>query len=238
MVPETQEPQYQEIIKHFQEEGTENLGLMLSHTWCKDPKRLAFVLSRYKFVAKMFANPIHRVLEVGCSSGFPSRVVRQTVGSLMAIDMDPIFIDEAKLLCSRFWPITFKVHNILQAPLPTIPAWDGHKSAEIISFHAAYALDVLEHIPIEQESKFFENICKCLLDDSQMIIGMPSLESQVHASEQSKQGHVNCKTQNQLQKVMERYFRRVNMFSMNDETLHVGFASMSHYIFGLGTCKR
>ena len=30
------------------------LGLMMNRVWDNDPKRLAFVLSRYKFVSKMF----------------------------------------------------------------------------------------------------------------------------------------------------------------------------------------
>ena len=47
------EPQYNYLIELEKKKGLNNLGLMLSADWSEDPKRLLFVLSRYKFVAKM-----------------------------------------------------------------------------------------------------------------------------------------------------------------------------------------
>ena len=64
------------------------------------------------------------------------------------------------------------------------------------------------------------------------IVGTPSLESQVYASEISKLEHVNCKTKEGLRLVMKRHFREVFMFGMNDETLHTG--TMPAYLFALG----
>ncbi len=60
---------------------------------------------------------------------------------------------------------------------------------------------------------------------------MPSLESQAYASEASRVGHVNCKTGQELKTNALKYFTNVFLFSMNDETLHIGFPQMSHYIF-------
>jgi hypothetical protein len=65
------------------------------------------------------------------------------------------------------------------------------------------------------------------------VIGSPSLQSQVYASEGSKAGHVNCKDGREFRKVMERYFENVFLFSMNDEVVHTGFAPMAHYLFAL-----
>src|ERR1700734_2911483 len=106
----TKEPQYQNIISHHQKKSQEQLGLMLSHSWHEDPKRLSFVLSRYKFVSKMLENENFKVLEVGCSSGFGSRIVRQSVGNLIATDFDPVFIEDAKKITNEKWPIDFVVH--------------------------------------------------------------------------------------------------------------------------------
>jgi len=78
------------MIEAVRQRGLERLGLMTSWAWTDDPKRLAFTLSRYKFVAKMLDGRSH-VLEVGCGDGFGSRVVRQAVGGLTAIDTDPQF---------------------------------------------------------------------------------------------------------------------------------------------------
>ena len=38
------------------------------------------------------------------------------------------------------------------------------------------------------------------------IDGMPSLESQKYASKQSKEGHVNCKSGENLKKLLNKYF--------------------------------
>ena len=71
-----------------------------------------------------------------------------------------------------------------------------------------------------------------------LIVGMPSLESQAHASAASRAGHVNCKTGGALRSVMERHFHNVFMFSMNDEMVHAGFMPMDHYLFALCVGKR
>ena len=39
---------------------------------------------------------------------------------------------------------------------------------------------------------------------------------------------------NSTKELMEKYFKRVFMFGMNDEVLHTGYPAMCHYIFGMG----
>ena len=115
----SREPQYQSLIEKFDEKGLESLGLMTSQAWDDDPKRLAFTLARYKFVAKMLSGRRH-VLEVGCADAFGTRVVRQEVKELTAVDFDPVFIEDvnrrmrpnwrccsaraAKPIPSKWWP--------------------------------------------------------------------------------------------------------------------------------------
>ena len=72
---ETKEAQYQFLIE-LEKQGLEQLGLMSSQVWRDDPRRLLFVLARYKFVSKMFSG-LKRVMEVGCADDFGTRVVRQ-----------------------------------------------------------------------------------------------------------------------------------------------------------------
>ena len=64
-----------------------------------------------------------------------------------------------------------------------------------------------------------------------MIVGMPSLESQTYASPQSKAGHLNCKSGDDLKAILQQYFHNVFLFSMNDEVVHTGFEKMAHYLF-------
>jgi 2-polyprenyl-3-methyl-5-hydroxy-6-metoxy-1,4-benzoquinol methylase len=199
--------------------GLGTLGLMSSHVWGEDPKRLAFLLARYKFVAKMFAGR-RRVLEIGCADAFGTRVVQQEVGAVTATDFDPVFIDEARARLDPRWPLDLRVHDFVASPLAE--AFDG-----------AYALDVFEHIQPGDEDQFLRNVAASLGPKGAAIIGIPSLESQAYASPESVAGHVNCKSGPDFKTTLERRFDSVFLFSMNDEVVHTGFYRMAHYLLAL-----
>lgn len=214
----TREAQYQVCLDRA-DEGVTSLGLMSNQVWQDDPRRMVFLLSRYKFVAKLLAGRAH-ALEVGCADGFGARIVRQEVPAVTAVDFDPIFIEDAQRHVSPRWPITFRVHDLLQGPVPG-------------TFDAAYSLDVIEHIPLEQEDLFVGNVARSLSPDGVFIVGSPSLESQAYASPPSRAGHVNCKDGPGMRALMQRFFRNVFLFSMNDEVVHTGFTPMAHYLIAL-----
>lgn len=222
MDAETRETQYAFLLDLDRQGQRQSFGLMSSQVWLQDPKRLAFLLSRYKFTARMLEGQ-HRVLEVGCADAFGSRIVRQAVKHLTASDFDPVFIQDAASVADPTWPLEFLVHDMIERPVT--PA-----------FTAAYALDVLEHILPSDEQRFLENLTGSLTDDGVAIIGMPSLESQQYASTPSKEGHVNCQSGTGLRATMARHFEHVFMFSMNDEVVHTGFHPMAHYLLAL--CAR
>ena len=213
------EQHYAEMVADVRRYGGASLGYMTSWAWLDDPKRLAFTLSRYKFIAKMFYEA-DTALEVGCGDGFGARVVKQSVRKLIAIDFDPEFIESAKATASDRHPVDFRRHNILEGPI-------------LERVDVAYSMDVLEHIPLPDEESYVGNIVCSLKSDGVFIVGTPSLESQPYASKYSKLGHVNCKTQLDLRTLMKRFFRNVFMFSMNDEVIHTGFDKMSHYNLAL-----
>jgi 2-polyprenyl-3-methyl-5-hydroxy-6-metoxy-1,4-benzoquinol methylase len=100
-------------------------------------------------------------------------------------------------------------------------------------FDAAFSLDVIEHIAQSDERIFLGNIVKSLTQDGVLIIGTPSIQSQAYAHPASKEGHINCKDEPGLRQLMERYFKNVFMFSMNDEVVHTGFHPMAQYLFAL-----
>lgn len=179
-----------------------------------DPKRICFTAARYKFVAKLLEG-MENVLEVGCGDGFFSRIVRQHVGNLQAVDVNPDYI--ASAYCntpkSSKWRIWFDEHDILKGPLP--------------GFDAVYCLDLFEHIV--DEARLLAHLAACA---PVCVIGSPSLESQNYASVVSRSEHVNCKTKEALRAAIKRHFRQVFMFGMNDETLHTGH--MPAYLFALG----
>jgi hypothetical protein len=220
----TREPQYERLLEVRQEVGVSSLGLMTNQVWHEDPRRLAFILARYKFVAKMLSGS-RTVAEIGCGDAFGTRIVQQEVDTVTVYDFDPIFIRDIRRRQSAKWPLSAQLHDILERPLP-------HQ------YDAVYTLDVIEHIPPAKEDVFISNLSASLADHGVLIIGSPSLESQAYASAQSKIGHVNCKSGRALKLLLERYFYTIFLFSMNDEVVHTGFYPMAHYLFALCSDKR
>jgi cyclopropane fatty-acyl-phospholipid synthase-like methyltransferase len=218
------EPQNHRHIDLMRSMGPEVMGHGAGFTWRDDPRRLVFMLSRYKFVAKMLAGLEH-VLEIGCADGFGTRLVAQAVGRVTGIDFDPDYIESAVATANPRFPIAFSVHDILAEPFPG-------------RFDAVFALDVLEHVARSDADRFMANCIHGLPAHGVCIMGMPSLESQPHASEGARMGHVNCMTQPDFKTFMEGYFFNVFMFAMNDEVLHTGFSRMAHYNFALCCGRR
>lgn len=220
----TREPQYQECLDAADARGFERLGLRSSQSWHDDPKHILFRLARYKFVSKMLSGSEH-VLEIGCGDAFGTRLVQQEVKALSASDFDAVFVEDVKARMVDRWRFPVFTHDLLAGPIPG-------------SYDGVFALDVLEHIAQKDELTFLKNAFAPLTPHGVGIIGMPTLESQVHASATSRAGHVNCKTMPDLKKLMLTYFHNVFMFSMNDEVVHTGFHRMAHYIFAVGAGKK
>lgn len=215
----TVEPQYKDCLDIVETFGQTQLGMMTNQVWHDDPRRLAILLSRYKFVSKMLSGKLS-VAEIGCGDAFGSRVVQQEVKQLSVYDIDPIFVQDIQSRASQKWPLKAAVHDILISPLPE-------------SYDAIYSLDVIEHISQDKEILYITHIKQSLNKHGVVIIGSPSLESQTCASKQSKIGHINCKSGVDLKKFLESHFHHVFLFSMNDEVVHTGFYPMAHYLFAL-----
>ncbi|MDE5603864.1 MAG: class I SAM-dependent methyltransferase, partial [Helicobacter sp.] len=141
---ETKGKYFNHCVREYDEGQVAKMGYMSSYAYWKDPIRLSISAARYKFVSKMFAG-YDRVLELGCSDAFYSAIVAQNVKTLVATDYDPIFIEQAKAL-GRPKNIQLQVLDLTQEPYKN-------------EFDGIYALDVLEHIPKEQEDAFMQNIC-------------------------------------------------------------------------------
>ena len=147
----TGEFQYKEFIEFINKRGFERMGLMTSWAWYDDPKRLAFMVSRYKFVSKMLTN-LKLVAEVGCGDGFGSRIVSGSVQKLDCYDFDEELLNSAEITQKNSKKkINFIFHDIMKKKLPK-------------TYDAIYSLDVFEHISKEKEKIFLKNILKSTLD--------------------------------------------------------------------------
>jgi SAM-dependent methyltransferase len=216
---ETQAKEAQNQIQFDNYGGSRvHLGPYTQHMWNTDPRHLGFLLSRYKFVAKMFEGK-NRVLEIGVGDAFGTPVVLQTVGSVHCLDWEPLLIDDNKSRTKG--NVTFECLDITK---------DKPKS----TFDAAFSLDVIEHIPNDIDKHYFKNIAESLTSTGVFICGTPNVTSSQYASEASLEGHINLKSSAQLKQDMEAVFENVFMFSMNDEIVHTGYAPMAHYIFAMG----
>lgn len=201
------------------------MGAMYSFTWDTDPKHIVFTTSRYKFVGKMFDGK-NDILEVGCADAWPSRIVKQFVKKLTVSDYDQRFIDLTQNTKSSNFKIQYLQHDMLK----------GHIKSK--KFDGIYSLDVLEHISKQKEKTFIKNICKNLKKNGTLIIGIPSLESQKYSKSVKVKGHINCKSGDDLKRLLLIFFSNVFLFSMNDEVVHTGFNKMANYLICICASKK
>lgn len=200
------------------------LGPWTSYSLLHDPKHMSFVLARYKFCAKMLEGK-GSVLEVGCGDGFGVPIIAQSVRRVLAVDPEIRLIQSNKKRLAQIKNIEFKKMDIC-------------KEAPEEVFDAVFSIDVIEHLDRHRNDVFMENQCRCLKPEGICIIGTPNLTANKYASARSKAQHINLKSHKTLRSQLERYFKNVFMFSMNDEVVHTGYAPMAHYIFGMGVGVR
>jgi 2-polyprenyl-3-methyl-5-hydroxy-6-metoxy-1,4-benzoquinol methylase len=199
-------------------DSLKSLGQHWSYNLINDPKRLAFVLSRYKFAAKM-GSAGKDVLELGCSEGVGAQILSESAATYTGVDMDSPAIKTA-------------MHNWRRDSVKFIESDFLGKSFG--KFDTIVSMDVVEHIMPESEHLFFDTLTLNLKPDGIAIIGTPNKTSEVYASETSKAGHINLFDAPRLRRVMMEHFHNVFMFGMNDEIVHTGFAPMTHFLVSIG----
>lgn len=207
------------------------LGPNATDRYLFDPKRLAFFLSRYKFSAKMLKR-CDSIVDVGCGDGmgtltylFDTRATR-----VCGIDFDDVLLSHAKTVLlpafGRALPekaaqLSFEQLDILEAPVPTE------------KFGGLSCIDVIEHIEERLAHEFLARLVARIDDGGVAIIGTPNVLAQQYSSKHSEIGHINNYTPDRFLESLEKHFRHVFMFSMNDEVVHTGFDKLSHYLMAL-----
>jgi 2-polyprenyl-3-methyl-5-hydroxy-6-metoxy-1,4-benzoquinol methylase len=202
--------------------GQVTLGQHWSFNILNDPKRLGFVLARYKFAAQM-TGPGKKILELGCSEGLGGLILAENAQSYTGIDLDEEAVSVARrnLTGSKY---AFHAGNFLGVRLGT--------------FDSVISVDVIEHIEQPREHEFFETCYHSLGEDGLCIIGTPNITASAWASAASQAGHVNLFDGKRLRNTLLRYFHNVFLFGLNDEVVHTGFIAMAHFLMAVGVYKR
>lgn len=199
------------------------LGPVNASTWLRDPKHMGFMLSRYKFAAKMLRRCEH-ILEAGCGEALGTWVLaRDTNARILATDFDAAQIAYAK---TQVEPMAAgRIHCECVDLVKEPPSQSG--------FDGLVCIDVLEHVHPEEEPAFLEHALAGLRPGATAVFGTPNRHADAWASPPSRAGHVNLFDAERLGTTLEAHFTHVFLFSMNDEVIHTGFSGMAHYLIAL-----
>ena len=201
-------------------------GPQLSQQLLHQPEHLAMVLARYRAAAALIGGATD-IVELGCGEGLGSRILIQGRAVYYGVDSDADALAVAQELYGAD-DVHFRFGDVTGYLTLSRGVWD-----------AVIALDVIEHIPIEEEEAFMDNARGLLgADTGVCVIGTPSANAYHLASPQSKVGHVNNYTPERLRALMRRHFHVVQEFGMQDTALHLGHEGMRHYLFAVGIGPR
>lgn len=200
------------------------LGRINSHSLWKDPKHLAFTLSRYKFAGKMLHDR-NRIVDVGCGEGIGCLMLKaETKADIIGIDFDSEQISYANAHIKPLGGVDFICQDLV------------HEKIDIDKVDGLVSIDTIEHLHPDEQEQFFTNTLSCLTDKAVAVFGTPTIYSQEYTSQRSKIGHINLFDEERLRNALLKYFSYVFVFSMNDEMVHTGFPKMAHYFLAL-CCK-
>lgn len=200
------------------------LGVATSNAYFSDPKMLAFIASRYKFVSKIVEGKQH-VVEVGCGDAFGTPIVAAAAQHLTATDIHQETLEDCAARLKEIANLRFEYFD-----------FRGGCLSEKVD--AIFSVDVWEHIFPNEEADFLTNVAASLKPSGILLTGTPNVHAEQFASEYSRLAHVNLKSPADLRALMLTKFENCFMFGMNDEVVHTGYQKMCHYIWSLAVGPR
>lgn len=192
-----------------------------------DGDHWVMVGARYRAAAALIGSA-ERVLEVGVGEGIGAAILakgrRQYVGIDPDIDLDVVRTTVRRGIC--------RATEFARGTLCSLSVCADRRYHD--DFGAAVALDVIEHVPPDESDHFLFEIARHLGEHGVAVIGTPSKHAEHLASPQSRAGHVNLKTPDELRALMAKYFHVVQEFGMQSTELGLGHPGMRHYLICVG----
>lgn len=181
--------------------------------------QLLIRLARYKFIARLLKKTDH-VLEIGSGSGMGSIFLAQHCAHVTGLEVKTTEVEEARSMNIRD-NVEFMVT-------------DFFKLEESKKYDVIVALDVIEHLSVEDGNNLISSMTRHVNNAGMIVIGTPSIYSYEYQGDLSRASHVKCYDQQELLSLVDNYFGRTVAFSMNDELVHTGFPKLAWYYFVLG----
>jgi cyclopropane fatty-acyl-phospholipid synthase-like methyltransferase len=160
-----------------------------------DQDNLFIHLARYMFVLRQL-KITDRVLEIGCGTGYGSRLLADKCAKVVATDQ----ACELKELWDRY-----KKENLTFSLDIPDELYDV-----VVSF------EVIEHIPEAELSNYFQKIKSRLTREGVVYMSTPRALPFEERSRNRQLEHVKEYSPKEFRDLLEKYFRRVFLFSQND----------------------
>lgn len=210
-----------------QKDENVEIGPYSSYQFLNSRRHLLYTIARYKFAMKIIGEN-KRILDLGCNDGFGTYFLGEFASKLVGVDFDEKAISWAKKQKSLS-NIEFKCENFFKKEY-----WNINEK----KFDAIVSFDVIEHIYPQNENEFMNTVIKNLEHNGIFIIGTPSLEANQYSKENISGAHVNLYTGETLNKMLNKYFNNVFMFTQNDEIIHTGHFRMANYLLAVCCYKK
>lgn len=175
-------------------------------------------LARYKFAAKMLEKE-DSVLDIGCSTGLGTIFLGQYCKEITGIDVYESDIEWARKINQRA-NVIFEYSNVLEMKGESL-------------YDAVTTMDVIEHFPEEEGELFVRKTASCLKKDGMLVLGTPSYYIRDYQNAFSKAAHIKMYKKEELEAILKKYYKRVQIFSMNDEMVHTGNHKTAWYYVAL-----
>jgi hypothetical protein len=202
----------------------ETFGTSTNQLWQRDPRKLALMLARYRFVAKLLSGR-HNVAEYGCADELGTRLVLQEVQRVTVYDRRPDVIDDMRRRHCGRRAFDAHVHDIAQARLPR-------------RYDSIYSIGAIEQVGPEDEEAFARNLSNSIYRDHDILIVGGTAPAPFEEASPNETPSVYRRGGAQIKALMRSYFHSIFLFSMSGETVLAGNVPGAQYVFALCCSKK